>query len=358
MKIQEFKAESVSVGLQKVREALGADAIVLSTKSSPDRDGVVITAALPNPTETLPVRKQREESISNTLSEMRSELAELKDALVAGNPESYASTTPGVADLDRRLRLNGVGPRLRRRIVEASSKRSVGAEILGAASDVISEIVPIWPARKLEKKPRVLALIGPTGAGKTTTLAKLAGRLVYEAKKQVALVTLDTYRIAAVEQIRAYADMLSVPLKVAFTPSDASKAIEEFQDRDIVLIDTAGRSPYDSARLRELAGFLNTGAEIETLLVLAATTAPDVADEIMDRFDLTPSSALVLTKLDETKRPGNLLELIVQRDISLAYFANGQEVPKDLERVTGEKLSKLVLSGPSLEAAPALEVSL
>lgn len=353
MKIQEFQAETTSAALKKVQEQLGSSALILSTKSA--IGGVVVTAALAEPSEIPQKRSKNTAALSDSLEELKSEIADLRETLSSGVPDSL-QRIPSLGELDRRLRENGFSPRLRRRLIEASAKDGGGLEVFARAESVLAEWIPIWPSKGFEKKPRIVSFVGPTGAGKTTTLAKLAGRLVHEAKKKVALITLDTYRVAAVEQIRAYADMIGVPLQVVFTPADATRAITDFKEHDVVLIDTAGRSPFDADRLRELAGFVQSG-NMDVLLALAANTSPDVAEEVLDRFATVGPSALVITKMDETKKPAALLDVILARDLPLAYVTDGQEVPADLERASAEKLAARMLEN-SQKALLESELSL
>lgn len=360
MKIQQFEAQTVSAALKKVREILGPGARVLKTETAPG--GVLLTAGLPETGSRISVTdegRKKDKNLASSLREIREEMSELREALAAGNPEGRISFAglPGAEDLERRLRGNGIGPRLRRKVVELAASRGAGVELLGAAAQAIEDLVPIWSPANATNRPKVLAFVGPTGAGKTTTIAKLAGKLVHEAKKKIALVTLDTYRVGAVEQLRAYADMLGCPLEVGFTPADAHRALEAHRACDVVLVDTTGRSPFDGARIRELAGFL--GAEsVESLLVIAASTSPDVAEETIERFAVTTPTGVVLTKLDETRRPGNLLQLLIEEQLPIAYLATGQEVPADLERATPERVSLRLLADPEIAPISNLEAGL
>lgn len=357
MKIQQFQAETVSEALKKVREVLGPQARILQTKPSPDGDGVLVMAGIApsaNANAASAVTGAgRARSLAESMREIREEMAELRETLAAGNPEGIVSFSgiPGAEELERRLRGNGVTPRLRRKILELAAAQSSGVELMGAAAQAIEDLIPIWSPKTQAGGARVLAFVGPTGAGKTTTIAKLAGKLVHEAKKRVALITLDTYRVAAVEQLRAYANMLGCPLEVAFTPADAARALEAHRSADVILIDTAGRSPFDSARIRELSGFLGAGPSIESLLVLSAATSVDVAEEVLERFALATPSGIVLTKLDETMRPGTLLQLLIEEQLPMAYLAAGQEVPADLERASGEKIARRLLAESSTKIA-------
>lgn len=175
-------------------------------------------------------------------------------------------------------------------------------------------------------------LIGPTGVGKTTTLAKLAASFHLVDEQQVALITADTYRIAAIDQLRTFAQIINLPLEVVFDPLEFSKALGLHEQAQVVLVDTAGRSPKDELRLGELRRFLSVEHPVETLLVVTATTkAPDLR-LILDRFGALGLDGLIVTKLDETIAIGPIFELLWERQLPVRFLANGQNVPDDLVR--------------------------
>ncbi|MFQ5432804.1 MAG: hypothetical protein ACE5EN_09910, partial [Nitrospinota bacterium] len=186
--------------------------------------------------------------------------------------------------------------------------------------------------------PQLVALVGPTGSGKTTTKAKLAARLEMRGKK-VGLVTIDGYRIAAVEQLRIYAGLLNVPLEVALTPDELVTAINGFSSRDVVLIDTAGHSQRDGSRLKELESFLGDGMRIENHLVLSAAADKDALDEAVRNFGRLPLSGLIFTKLDETVKPGVVISQNMKTGLPVAYCATGQKVPEDIETVSAKTMA-------------------
>ncbi len=192
-------------------------------------------------------------------------------------------------------------------------------------------------------RPRVIALVGPTGVGKTTTVAKLAATFKLKHKKNVALITLDTYRIAAVDQLQTYAGIIGVPLHVVLKPEEIPLALEKCARYDVVLIDTAGRSQRDDERLTQLGGFLEAAKPDETHLVLSSTCSQQVLMETIDRFSRVHTDRIIFTKLDEAVTFGVLLNVLGKADKRLSYMTTGQEVPHQIERGCPNRLADLVL---------------
>jgi len=189
----------------------------------------------------------------------------------------------------------------------------------------------------------VVALIGPTGVGKTTTIAKLAANLKLREKHRVGLITLDTYRIAAVDQLKKYADIIGAPLRVVNTTDDLREAIASMSDCEYVLIDTAGRSPKDTMKLNELRGFLDAAQPDEVHLVLSTTASPSCIQLAIDRFNDVRVDKIIFTKLDEAAHVGVVLNVIRKVNKSLSYITTGQDVPNDIEVGRGKKLAQLIL---------------
>lgn len=192
-------------------------------------------------------------------------------------------------------------------------------------------------------KRKIITFVGPTGVGKTTTLAKVAAKLTLENDKSVGVITIDTYRIAAVDQLRAYADMIDIPIRVAFTPNELSMAVEEFKGKEIILIDTVGRSQYNDKRIRMLRGLLNSLPNPENYLVMSAGTRNRDAVDIFTSFNILPIHGVVFTKIDETRTFGMLLNLVEETKMPICYITNGQEVPDDIVEADPEWVSNLIV---------------
>ncbi len=191
---------------------------------------------------------------------------------------------------------------------------------------------------------KIMMLVGPTGVGKTTTIAKLAG-LAREQNthRKTVLITLDTYRVAAVEQLRVFAKILKIPLEVAVSQQDFLGCLGRHQDADLILIDTAGRSPKDQAGHDELMTMTREACKIETHLVLAAPVAESVQLDTIRRYQSLPIQNIIMTKLDETPRYGSMYNLLSHAGIPVSYLSAGQRVPEDLDVATRQRLVNLVL---------------
>lgn len=194
-------------------------------------------------------------------------------------------------------------------------------------------------------RPLTIALVGPTGVGKTTTIAKLAAAYKLRHGQSVGLVTSDTYRIAAVEQLRTYASIINIPLKVAMTPDEVRTACESLSECGVILIDTAGRSQHDSQRVEELGSFIRAAQPHETHLVLSAGQAEAVQMSAAERFAALGPTSLMFTKLDEAVSFGSLVNVVAKVGLRLSYLTTGQEVPDHIELAQGERLARLVVEG-------------
>jgi flagellar biosynthesis protein FlhF len=191
---------------------------------------------------------------------------------------------------------------------------------------------------------KAVAFIGPTGVGKTTSLAKLAARLALQKKKKVLLVTLDGYRIGAIEQLRSYAGLMGIPFRFVEQPSDLAGLIEDNRRKDFILIDTAGRSPRDMVTMEELSAFLKQAEYVERHLVLSAATKSSDLHRIMDQFECCSPDHLLFTKLDETSTAGPILNELVRTQKLFSYYTDGQKVPDDLHVVSRESIMDIILN--------------
>lgn len=199
-----------------------------------------------------------------------------------------------------------------------------------------------------EKKPKILFFVGPTGVGKTTTIAKLASKLKLDGKKKVALITADTYRIAATEQLRTYANILDVPFSVIYSPEELEGNIKNLKEYDAILVDTAGHSHKNKEQqesINQLLHSVGNEYEKETYLVLSATTKYKDLLEIVDAYAGITDYSIIFTKLDETSTYGNILNVKLYTGAILSYITNGQNVPDDIEVFHTQRIVKKLLGG-------------
>ncbi len=190
---------------------------------------------------------------------------------------------------------------------------------------------------------RVVALVGPTGVGKTTTVAKLAARFKLQHGLRVGLLTVDTYRIAAIEQLKTYADIIDLPLAVGGDPESARRALDELGAVDLVLVDTAGRSPKDQPKIHELGELLTRLRPDEVHLVLSASTSRRSLRATADQFAPARPDRLILTKLDEAETLGAFAAILGRSERPVSYLTTGQSVPDDIEEADRGRLARLIV---------------
>ncbi len=247
------------------------------------------------------------------------------------------------------------------RLVEREIPKTLAQELIKEALGALpkqewNDLNRIWAylAEAVEKRittvdpwdfsqqQKIVVLIGPTGVGKTTTVAKLAANFALVDQRSVAMITVDTYRIAAVEQLRTYAEIIGVPLEVAYSPKELRQGVSKFKGKDLILIDTAGRSQNNHLQMAELKSYLE-GIDAEIHLVVSATTKLRDIDEIVRIFSQLRLDRIIVTKLDETSTHGAILQTCVRAKAPLAFVTTGQGVPEDIEVASGKRLAQLIL---------------
>lgn len=303
MMLRRIQAPTLPEALAQVERECGQGALLVETRRTP-RGFLVVAAEAPK-TRVAPPRRQ---------------------------PGSR-HWLPGFAPIARRAAAFGLGDAVLGALEDAMSGTRVNLSRAGdpAVDSIAARILKalIKTADLSSAAFRTVALLGPTGVGKTTTLAKLAARAQRDRNESVAILTVDTYRVAAVEQLRAYADMLQVPFEVAFTPLDVKRALQRFAHADRVFLDTSGRSPFDQEALAQARGTLD-GSDAAGLLCLPAGMRRVDAEAAIAAFEPLGIDAIALTKWDETTVPGETLSLCVEGGLPIGCVAVGQEVPADL----------------------------
>jgi flagellar biosynthesis protein FlhF len=363
--VRSFRGADSAAALAAVKAALGPDAILLSTRTVEGglfrKPEVEITAAAGAPGEPPPRPAPRQarrpaapppgpsggEGLADEVRELRRSVEEARRALAAMSREARAHRDHDLpapaAELLARLLGRGVEPvlaeELVRQAVELSRSRPETLEAL--VRDLLGERLVPCRAPWLHEGRHVIALVGPTGVGKTTTLAKIAARAVLEARRKVALLTVDTYRIGATDQLARYGEIMGVPVLVARDRNELRKAAERVKEADLVLVDTAGRSSAeDVARQGELVRCI---PRVQLHLVLSAATGFGELAASADRYRSLSPDRLVFSKLDEAAGPGGILSAAVRIGRPVACITDGQRVPEDLHAPTGPELVDLVM---------------
>ncbi len=317
-------------------------------------DDTFRTAPAASPTSTQGTRRRR--ALTPQLTRIAAELRTLHRHLMETYPEDTIGTPTSVpvpvTSLYRDLVGRGLSSQTAVRFVRHLHAALSAADLLSstqlrtALCGLVTEQMTVGgPLMTQSDHKKTVLFLGPSGVGKTTTIAKLAAHYQVEHRRSIALITLDTYRIAAVEQLRLYANTLGIPMEIALTRRDAVTCIRRHHDRDLILVDTGGRNPMDPSYLDELRRLAVLDQPVETHLVLAATTREQDLLATVHRFADFPVDRLLFTKLDETSGVGSLLTVHRQTGIPLSYFGTGQRVPDDLEPATAERLADVLLDG-------------
>ncbi len=362
-----YRAATLKEALTQVRRDLGGGAVILGTREVRRRrflglgtrelvevtatDNAMSSASTNTPTVSVPIISpvsNFQASFGDQLSRLHAMVEDLSrqgriDHLL---PELPAELVPTYANLLEAEVPEALARRLVRHVAERLEPEEFARPeaVRLALCDAVEGCVPIAPPiAVVPGTRRVVALVGPTGVGKTTTVAKLAANFKLAHGLRTGLVTVDTYRIAAVEQLRTYAEIIDLPLAVANAPGEMRRAIEELGDVDLVLIDTAGRSPRDEVKIRELADFLSAVRPDETHLVLSAVAGERSLRAAVERFSIVRADRLILTKLDEADGLGGVLSVLGHADRPVSYLTTGQAVPDDIEPANRARLARLIL---------------
>ncbi|PAY18547.1 flagellar biosynthesis protein FlhF [Rhodopirellula sp. SM50] len=383
MQVKIFRAANLQAALEEIREQLGPNASVLRTRQCRDgwmgwlgRSYVEVTASSGD---------QQRDAASLTAEDTHRSLGRLP-----GNPH-----TPNTIPIDARQTLSVVGrmpmspsrptgkPHLNHsRYSDPTADYRTGLISLGVSEAVADRwirstsgfvanlgdpVEPSWleqlqrsVAREIRLsgairlnpgERRIVALIGPTGVGKTTTVAKLAAGFRIQSKRRVGLLTIDTFRIAAVQQLQAYAQIMDLPMSVVESTDQMRGAIDQLGDVDLILIDTAGRSPKGDMSIAGLAELLRTAQPDETHLVISATSTAAVVQSALDGFAAARPTAAILSKLDETPYTAGVLSALTSsRDrlgLPISYVTNGQHVPDDIAVATAQRLTERLIPAPA-----------
>ncbi|MYL48678.1 flagellar biosynthesis protein FlhF [Halobacillus litoralis] len=365
MRVKKFEAATMPEVMKKVRSELGADAVILNSKVKKSggflglfkKDITEVIAAI-DPSDEHPStfgtaraveEKEGQAPTVNPNHEIMEELKHLR-SLIQNRKEVYPENLEIAYEflLNQEVSEDVAGKTIERLIEK------------GGSFDDLSEIenllrLELYESMKQKRfgKPafdkKFIHLVGPTGVGKTTTLAKLAAEAALNHQLDVGFITTDTYRIAAIDQLKTYAKILDIPLEVAYSMEDYKRAKERFQDFDLVLVDTAGRNFRNPSFIRELHKMIDFDEESDNFLVLGLTSKFTDMSDIFEQFKDIPIHQLILTKADETARKGNAVNMVLTHDVGVAYLTDGQNVPDDIQTASAMGLASEVMEGFSNE---------
>ncbi|EIM62569.1 flagellar GTP-binding protein [Desulfobacter postgatei] len=355
-----FRAPNIQTALAGIKEELGPDAMILSTRKVPKspRDPYAKTmfeveAAIPSTGDNKP-----ESPLVQDVKALKSDLAQIKDILsVAGFGSGVSSILcnhfESVGVLASLLRC-GVSERLAADLVQkaaldldktldtATQMKQLKKSVMGLCLDQF-RTKDFFTRHNASGLPQVAAFVGPTGVGKTTTIAKLAACLSFTRKMKVGLVSIDNYRIGAFEQLKAYAGIMGLPCMPAFSRQDLACALDRMKSMDLVLIDTAGHSHYDKEKIDEILELVRNDFQISVHLTLSVTSELINMKEAASAFSVFNPDTYVFTKTDETKRCGKILDQAASYDLPVSLVTNGQKVPEDLIIPDRHELLKIIL---------------
>ena len=349
MQVKKYRARTIKEASAKVKNVLGPDAMILSTQkiSKLGEDDVFEITALTG-------TKNISDESPNMIGEVKQELMSIKEMLyLLNNSDVFIEKLimyPGALSLYTKMIKNGVNERYIRLFFErtgAFNGHPVNdmKNVKDRALKEITKVIDVKDPFDIQENNQIIAaFIGTTGVGKTTTIAKLAARLMLEKTRKVGLISLDAYRIGAMEQLKTYANILGVPCFQVFKKKDLLFALRRMEGKDVVLIDTAGQSQYDRSRLDELRRLIPGDLNISTHLLLSIATAEAEMHKAADNFRCLKYQSYIFSKRDEARKCGSILNQIMEKNLPVSYITTGQNVPEDIERAERAKILKSIVS--------------
>lgn len=377
MKIMRYIGASIEEAESKAKEALGSEVVILNTRKK-RRDGfwgrfrrsIYETIAAVEeekpaphsepkypqaPTQSRPKESMPKVDIKGHLKEMQYRAYQKReDGLLS---EEHA-TTKAMPDVGygsiteyyyENLLNNGVEIKIAKQLIHMAKDKIEGEyggnykmfpqQLRRSIESYLGKIEPI----KITKSQNIIFFIGPTGVGKTTTLAKIAAQYAMANKEKVAVITADTYRIAAVEQLRVYSEILDIPLQTIYDAREIVNVLESYGDKELILVDTAGRSHNNQSKIDELSDMIQSLQHKEVYLVLSATTDFGVLKNIIKKYNFIEDYKIIFTKMDEVEKYGIILNTRFFTNKALSYLTTGQSVPEDIQVINVSEISKQLI---------------
>jgi flagellar biosynthesis protein FlhF len=350
MQIHKYRSETISGATARIRNDLGPDAIILSSRKIGGRENnnLFEIAAIASGADSL-------DGSSGSYDEVRSELAGIKEMIyLLKDSEKIAEKMvmkPEIVKIYAKMLENGITGRYARGFISKGGGfddhlPENGRKVRDAAVKAMMENVGVHRLFETGNSGRrIVALVGTTGVGKTTTIAKMAARLSLKGRKKTGLISIDNYRIGAMEQLKTYANILGIPCLPAFNRKYLGAALDRLKNMDVVLIDTAGQSQYDIKRIEELRNMMTDDFNIQTHLLLSVSMSDEEMERTAANYSLLKPKSYVFTKLDESEKCGSIINLLMKRRLPVSCLTTGQNVPDDIEDATRIKMAKLLFHG-------------
>jgi flagellar biosynthesis protein FlhF len=373
MRVKRIVALNMQEAMEKNKAELGNDAVILHTRYFKEggflglfrKNYVEVTAAVEDSQNEIPENletavaisgKDPAESGKNSNNDVNTELTEMRNMM-----KEMSSMLESIGQ----PRFPKIGQSLYQRLKKWDIEEKIAQSIVKSTIDEYAKsplqtpeelnkiffaclLKPIKkmkfiPAPNKRENSRILAFIGPTGVGKTTTIAKLAAMSAVIERKKVSLITVDTYRIAAVEQLKTVGEIMNVPVKVIFTPENLHQTLNDMNDQEMIYIDTAGRSHRNETQVEELKTYLENSQADDIFLVLSSTSKYQDLVDILETYQDINITSLIFTKLDETSNYGSIYNIACNEKYPISYFTIGQNIPDDIEIADPIKLVQLLI---------------
>jgi len=347
MKVKKYVGDTIQDTIFKVKADLGSDAIILNTRKYKKGGFLGLKIFGEKKVEVLAALEDDKSDVSN--EKTLEEIDKLKNMLNNMERErkkegSYEENlSPEIADIYNNLLEQGVKENIAQELIEDLKDDNEEINIDQLKNNIKSAIGNPAPINRGQSL-KIIAFIGPTGVGKTTTIAKLAAKFALQEELEVGMVTADTYRIAAVQQLETYSDIMNIPLEVVYSEKELKEVINgKFEDFDLIFLDTAGSSWTDKMQLGRLKNFTDKDLVTETHLLISLNTKTEDINKILDNFSTLEPDKIILTKVDEASKYGDIINLRNKYNLPYSYITYGQDVPDDIVEADTNKLFEYLL---------------
>ncbi|WP_110112814.1 flagellar biosynthesis protein FlhF [Bacillus sp. CGMCC 1.16541] len=368
MKVKKYVAPTMPEAMKIIRAELGDNAVILNSKVVQTggflgmftKKNIEVIAAIDTVEKSRPKKQKikienpvfkvkpsddREESVSCQIKELKALVTQLSSNQLNNITHYPQAVKEIIAQLKEQEVDEGIIEELTPSLLEHHylNVNKPEAELTAWVKQWLVDKVNVHTCEGITFNKKYINVVGPTGVGKTTTLAKLAAECVLKHHKKVAFITTDTYRIAAIDQLKTYANILSAPIEVCYNKEDFKMAIQSFSSYDVVFIDTAGRNFREAKYVKDLQNIVSFDHEMQTFLVLAMTAKLTDMKAIYSQFSTFPIDSFIFTKVDETETYGNIINMVLSTKKGVSYVTNGQNVPDDLAQADTCKIINYVI---------------